>query len=76
MYGLDMGKKKVGKKKLEKIEWTTVGIPKGISERIQKVIYRLNYKSVSDYVQDAVRRKLENDEWRVKTQEKEESRMD
>jgi len=76
MYGLDMGKKKAGKTKLEKIEWTTVNISKGMAARINKIIHPLNYKTVADYVQDAVRRKLENDEWRVKTREKEESPMD
>lgn len=68
-----MDKKKRRKRKLEKIEWTTVNISKILAARIDKLIHPLGYKSISDYVDEAVRRKLENDEWRVKMEKKEDN---
>jgi len=43
---------------LEKITWTSVNIDKRMVEAIRRIITKVySYKSVADYVQDAVRRK-------------------
>ena len=66
-----MGKKIRKKRKLKKTEWTTINVAKGLAKRVEKVIYQLNYKSVSDYADDAIRRKLETDEYRIRREKTE-----
>jgi len=54
-----MGAPKRRKSELEKITWTSVNIDKRMVEAIRRIITKVyGYKSVADYVQDAVRRKI------------------
>lgn len=55
---------------MEKITWTSVNIDKRMVEAIRRIITKVyGYKSVADYVQDAVRRKLQLDEAKLSVEE-------
>jgi hypothetical protein len=72
-----MGNPKRRKSKLERIEWGSVNIDKRMIEAIRKVITKVyGYKSVADYVQDAVRRKLQLDEARLSMEEMKDEEKD
>jgi len=45
-----------------KTQWIMVNVDKKIVERIKKCLHPFSYKSVADYVEDAVRRRLEHHE--------------
>jgi len=65
-----MGAPKRRKSELEKITWTSVNIDKRMVEAIRHIITKVyGYKSVADYVQDAVRRKLQLDEAKLSVEE-------
>jgi len=42
-----------------KIEWVSVNVDSRQVKRIKTIIKRRSYKSVADYVQDAIERRLE-----------------
>jgi hypothetical protein len=42
-----------------KIEWISVNVDKRLVQRIQKVVMSFSYKSVADFVEDAIRRRIE-----------------
>ena len=47
----------MGKEK--KIEWKTAAIPEDTYEKVQRTARKFGYTSISGFVQDAVRRRLE-----------------
>jgi len=55
----------------EKRKWTTVSIYTSLAERIRRVLPLLGYKSLSDFICEAARRRLEELEPIIRTLEKE-----
>jgi len=51
-----------------KTEWVSVNVDKKMVERIQKVLQSFSYKSVADYVEDCIRRRLEHHEMELDIQ--------
>ena len=61
------------KKRLKKIEWKSVSIPKTLFERVDKIWRKwYGYSSVAEYCRDAIRRKLQLDEARMSMEKDEE----
>jgi len=46
-----------------KTQWIAINVDKKIVDRVKEIIKHYGYKSVADYVADAVRRRLENHEF-------------
>jgi len=66
-------KNKPRKRKMEKTTWQGVSIPKPLLERADKVWRKLyGYGSLAEYVRDALRRKVQNDEIKIRMEKDEE----
>jgi len=58
-----------------KTQWVSVNVDKKLVERIQNVLMSFSYKSVADFVEDAIRRRIEPLELELEVHEMKHERL-